>query len=126
MTADAPTSSPAEPAVPADPAAEETLSGRRLLPGQRCRIRIWDRATGGIRTVHETTERLYEAPNWSADGRLLVNADGLLFWLPADGSGAPALLGVPACRRSTTTTCSPPTAPRSLPPRTTSTSGKCR
>lgn len=107
MTADAPTSSPAEPAVSAEPAAtgepaasadptaEETLSGRRLLPGQRCRIRIWDRATGGIRTVHETTERLYEAPNWSADGRLLVNADGLLFWLPADGSGAPALLEVP-------------------------------
>lgn len=69
--------------------------GRRLLPGQRCRIRIWDRESRQARTVHEDAERLYEAPNWASDGRLLVNADGLLWFLPADGSAAPQALEVP-------------------------------
>lgn len=78
------------------PAAESaTPPGRVLRPGQRCRIRIWDRATGAVRTVHESAERLYEAPNWTADGRLLVNADGLLWFLPADGTAPPAVLDVP-------------------------------
>lgn len=66
--------------------------GRTLLPGQRSRLRVWDRATGAIRTVHESAERLFEAPNWTPDGRLLVNADGLLWLLPADGSAPPELL----------------------------------
>ena len=26
---------------------------RRLAPGQCARIRVWDRASGGLRTVHE-------------------------------------------------------------------------
>lgn len=63
--------------------------GRELQPGQRCRIRIWDRATAKIRTVYESRELLYEAPNWSADDRLLVNGDGRLWLLPADGSNPP-------------------------------------
>lgn len=60
-----------------------------LRPGQSARIRVWDRATGAVRTVHASAERRYEAPNWTADGRLLVNGDGRLWLLPADGSGAP-------------------------------------
>ncbi|MGP9539836.1 TolB family protein [Brachybacterium sp. AOP43-C2-M15] len=68
--------------------------GRRLRPGQRCRIRIWDRATGEVRTVHESAERLYEAPNWTPEDRLLVNADGRLWFLPADGGAAPRPLEV--------------------------------
>jgi Tol biopolymer transport system component len=68
---------------------------RRLAPGQRARIRIWDRAGGGLRTVHESAERLYEAPNWTADGRLLVNGDGLLWLLPVDGSAEPEAIEAP-------------------------------
>ena len=62
---------------------------RRLREGQRCRIRVWRRATGDLLTVHESTTRLYEAPNWTADGRLVVNGDGLLWTLPVDGSVEP-------------------------------------
>lgn len=68
---------------------------RRLAPGQRARIRVWDRASGALRTVHESGERLYEAPNWTADGRLLVNGDGLLWLLPADGSAEPEAIDAP-------------------------------
>ncbi|WP_144715228.1 PD40 domain-containing protein [Curtobacterium pusillum] len=78
--------------------ATPTPPGRLLAPGQSCRIRIWNRADRTVTTVHESTERLYEAPNWTADGRLVVNADGVLWTLPADGSGKPQqvdLEGVP-------------------------------
>lgn len=53
------------------------------------RIRVWERASGAARTVFTSHDRLYEAPNWTRDGRLLVNGDGRLWLLPADGSGAP-------------------------------------
>lgn len=68
---------------------------RTLQPGQSSRIRVWDRASGSVRTVHESSERLYEAPNWMADDRLLINGDGKLWFLPADGSGQPDLFDVP-------------------------------
>lgn len=68
--------------------------GRSLAPGQLCRIRIRDRATGRVRTVHETAERLFEAPNWSPDGRLLLNGEGRLWWLPVTG-GEPAPIDAP-------------------------------
>ena len=68
---------------------------RRFAPGQRARIRVWDRASGALRTVHESGERLYEAPNWTVDGRLLVNGDGLLWLLPADGSAEPEAIDAP-------------------------------
>ncbi|GAB2883167.1 TolB family protein [Streptomyces mayteni] len=71
------------------------MSGRRLADGQRSRIRIWDRATGTVRTVHESRDRLYEAPNWTHDDRLLVNADGLLWTLPTDGTAAPEAIPTP-------------------------------
>ncbi|SFR39654.1 WD40-like Beta Propeller Repeat [Microbacterium azadirachtae] len=60
-----------------------------LLAGQTSRIRVWERATGAIRTVQVSRSRRYEAPNWTKDDRLLVNGDGRLWLLPADGSGAP-------------------------------------
>ncbi len=79
---------------------DETSAPERVLrPGQTARIRIWDRATGTVRTVFESRNRLYEAPNWTMDGRLLINGDGLLWLLPVDGSAAPRLLpatGLPA------------------------------
>lgn len=66
--------------------------GRELRPGQRVRLRVWDRATGAVRTVLESREMLFEAPNWTADDRLLVNGDGRLWLLPVDGSAPPAEL----------------------------------
>ncbi|MBT0768549.1 hypothetical protein KIH74_06405 [Kineosporia sp. J2-2] len=62
---------------------------RRLLPGQSARVRVWNRETGSVTTVFESVERLYEAPNWTTDGQLLINGDGLLWLLPADGSAPP-------------------------------------
>lgn len=67
---------------------------RRLLPGQTCRIRVHDVASGTSRTVHETTALLYEAPNWTRDGRLIVNGEGVLWSLPTDGSGEPERIGI--------------------------------
>ncbi|WP_193106273.1 TolB family protein [Brachybacterium sp. FME24] len=73
----------------------DSVPWRTLQPGQRARIRIWDRASGEVRTVHESRERLYEAPNWTREGRLLVNGEGKLWFLPADGSAGPQLFDVP-------------------------------
>lgn len=70
---------------------------RTLRPGQRCRILIADTDTGETVLVHESTERLYEAPNWAPDGDLLLNADGHL-WRVASTGGVPQrveLDGVP-------------------------------
>ncbi|WP_223692113.1 TolB family protein [Leifsonia poae] len=82
-----------------DAAAEGTAEGtatvdtstayRELLPGQTCRIVVFDCARGAGRTVFETTETLFEAPNWTRDGRLIVNGRGRLWSLPADGSAPP-------------------------------------
>ncbi|MDT0319002.1 TolB family protein [Streptomyces millisiae] len=77
----------------------EQGSFRRLAAGQLARVRVWDRATGAVRTVFESRDRLYEAPNWTPDGQLLVNGDGRLWLLPADGSGPPREIptaGLPA------------------------------
>ncbi|UFU02769.1 biopolymer transporter Tol [Ruania suaedae] len=67
---------------------------RTLAPGQRCRIHTLDVATGSTRLVHESSDVLYEAPNWSGTD-LIVNGDGLLFRLPADGSGEPRPIDLP-------------------------------
>ena len=62
---------------------------RRLQTGQRARVRAWDRRTGSAGTIFESRDRLYEAPNWTADRQLLVNGDGKLWLLPVDGSEPP-------------------------------------
>jgi TolB protein len=59
---------------------------RTLGAGQRAELHVIDVATGDDRIVHESSTVLFEAPNWTPDGRwLVVNADGLLFRLPAEG-----------------------------------------
>ena len=68
---------------------------RALLPGQRARVRTWNRASGETSTVLDTAEVLFEAPNWTADGHLLLNGDGKLWLMPADGSAAPRMLDTP-------------------------------
>ncbi|WES63085.1 transporter [Microbacter sp. GSS18] len=60
---------------------------RRLAPGQSCRVRVADAATGEVRTVHIDRSVLLEAPNWSRAGDLVLNGDGVLWRLAADASG---------------------------------------
>lgn len=72
---------------------------RRLADGQTCRIHTLDVDTGVTRTVYAGTGVLFEAPNWTVDGDLIVNGAGLLWRLPADGSAPPRRIpldGVPA------------------------------
>jgi len=60
---------------------------RRLRSGQVSRLLVVDCDGGAMRTVIETP-RLIEAPNWTPDGRLMiVNGEGALFGVAADGSG---------------------------------------
>jgi dipeptidyl aminopeptidase/acylaminoacyl peptidase len=63
-----------------------------------CRIQVYDVATGTTTPVHISSTVHFEAPNWTADGQLVLNGDGLLWSLPADGSQAPRRIpldGVP-------------------------------
>ncbi len=61
---------------------------RRLAPGQVARVCTFDVVTGERRVVHETSEAVVEAPNWSPDGRhLYVNREGLIYRLAAEASG---------------------------------------
>ena len=63
---------------------------RTLAPGQRSRILTLDVDSGERTLVHESAEILYEAPNWSLDGRsLYVNGDGHLFRLPVGAPSGP-------------------------------------
>lgn len=55
----------------------------------RSSVEIFNIRSRAGRVVWQT-DRLVEAPNWSPDGlSLLINGDGLLYRLPADGSAAP-------------------------------------
>lgn len=59
---------------------------RTLAPGQLSRIHVLDVDTGEDRIVHESSDVLYEAPNWTLDGAaLILNGDGHLFRLAAHG-----------------------------------------
>lgn len=59
---------------------------RALEPGQRSRLRVFQLATGQARTVYESSSHVFEAPNWTPDGkRLIVNQDGLIYGIDADG-----------------------------------------
>ena len=68
---------------------------RTLQPGQHARVRVWDRSSGEITTVLDSVQTLFEAPNWTANGHLLLNGDGRLWTMPADGSEAPRQLETP-------------------------------
>lgn len=58
---------------------------RKLNEGQRAQLYIVDVETGETRLRHESAELLFEAPNWTSDGRwLVVNGDGRLFRLGVD------------------------------------------
>jgi Tol biopolymer transport system component len=57
--------------------------------GQVCRILTYDVATGASTLVYSSATVHFEAPNWSGDGDLVLNGDGLLWRLPPDGSAPP-------------------------------------
>jgi len=59
---------------------------RTLRAHQRADLHVIDLTTGTTRLVHSSSELLFEAPNWTPDGRwLVVNGDGLLFRIPVEG-----------------------------------------
>jgi len=62
---------------------------RYLDDGQACRVNVLDVVSGESRMVHSTTDVLLEAPNWTDQGQLLLNGEGKLWALPADGSAPP-------------------------------------
>ncbi|MEV5963657.1 biopolymer transporter Tol [Kribbella sp. NPDC051952] len=68
---------------------------RTLRPGQRSELYVVDVATGDQRLVYSSDTVLFEAPNWTPGGELIVNGDGRLFRV-ADGLEEIGLGGVPA------------------------------
>jgi Tol biopolymer transport system component len=62
---------------------------RRLQPGQRSELVVFDLTQNQAEVIYETSE-LIEAPNWTPDGRWLVyNADGRVFRIAPDGQEGP-------------------------------------
>jgi TolB protein len=63
-----------------------TMEARRLRAGQRAELHVLDVDSGERRLVHRSSSMLFEAPNWTPDGRdLLVNGDGHLWRIPVEG-----------------------------------------
>ncbi len=55
---------------------------------------IYDTATGSSKQVHQA-DTVWEAPNWSRDGKyLLSNSGGRLYRIPVDGGGPPEAIAV--------------------------------
>ncbi|WP_328998383.1 biopolymer transporter Tol [Kribbella sp. NBC_00709] len=52
---------------------------RTLRPGQRSELYVVDVTSGEHRLVFSSSEILFEAPNWTPDGVLVVNGNGKLF-----------------------------------------------
>jgi len=65
-----------------------------LRPGQRSELSVVDIATGESRVVLSSSTVLFEAPNWTPGGDLIVNGDGRLFRV-GDGLEEIGLGGVP-------------------------------
>ena len=68
---------------------------RTLRPGQRSELYVVDVASGERRLVFSSSTVLFEAPNWTPGGDLIVNGDGRLFRV-GDGLEEIELGGVPA------------------------------
>ncbi|SFS16862.1 hypothetical protein SAMN04487846_3384 [Microbacterium sp. cf046] len=71
---------------------------RDLAAGQVCQIIVIDISTGESRVVHETSQMLFEAPNWTADNDLMLNGDGRLWRLTPEPGAVPELIpleGIP-------------------------------
>lgn len=63
-----------------------TMTARTLAAGQRSELYVLNVETGVSTLVARSAELLFEAPNWTPDGRdLLVNGAGSLHRVPAAG-----------------------------------------
>lgn len=62
---------------------------RRLAPGQITRVMIGGPHLPQPQVLTEVDDVLLEAPNWTGDGRLLLNGDGVLFALALGSEGEP-------------------------------------
>lgn len=61
---------------------------RRLVTGQRAQLFVFDVVSGESTLVLQSDTLLFEAPNWTPDGRqLIVNGDGVLHTVPVEGGG---------------------------------------
>ncbi|GAA2201636.1 hypothetical protein GCM10009849_26820 [Sinomonas flava] len=63
------------------------MTPRTLRHGQRCEVWTAPADGGQPELAFVTAETLFEAPNWLADGRLLLNGGGRLWFLAPDGGG---------------------------------------
>jgi len=61
---------------------------RVLEPGQRSEVWIAGTSSDDPTLVLETSDLLLEAPNWTADGLLLLNGDGVLWTVDPDDPSA--------------------------------------
>ena len=71
---------------------------RNLAQGQRCEVHVIDVETKLDTLVYATDQVLFEAPNWTKNGDLILNGDGVLWSLPSDGGVEPEKIeisGVP-------------------------------
>ncbi len=68
---------------------------RTLRPGQLSELYVAEVDTGEHRLVYSSSTILFEAPNWTPGGELVVNGDGRLFTVD-DGLQEIELGGVPA------------------------------
>ena len=63
---------------------------RVLLPGQTCRLQVFDVASSSDAVVAEFDDALYEAPNWGDNGETIyLNGNGALWAFPVDSPGEP-------------------------------------
>lgn len=68
-------------------------SFRTLAPGQTARIHVHDALTAVDTVIHESTDVLFEAPNWSVDGgALLLNGAGRLWSLAPETDAEPVVI----------------------------------
>jgi Tol biopolymer transport system component len=73
---------------------EQASAPAQPRPTYRSRVVIHDLKTNTATVAHEA-DGVWEAPNWSRDGKvLLVNSGGRLFRIPVDGSAAPEAIGL--------------------------------
>jgi TolB protein len=81
--------------LPAPPFARQ---GRSLLPKQISQLTVIAKDFGAAAVIF-TADEVIEAPNWTPDGkRLIFNAGGGLWSIPADGSAAPVVIDTGSLR----------------------------
>lgn len=71
---------------------------RNLEPGQSCEVHIYDVEAGSDQIIYTSTDTLFEAPNWTKTGDLILNGNGVLWRLPSTGATSPTeikISGVP-------------------------------